>query len=142
LHVIEAPRPVDHTVRGLSGFRVQGSGFRVLVLGSGFSVRGSGFSVRGSRFDDVPHRTVVFVDNVDHSERAERAGVEGLAARRGIERGSIERDRYAAVALGDAADRRVKLSEIRVGVIEAVGHRVSCWPWAWTMAAVRRARPP
>src|SRR5262249_60987151 len=107
-------RPRHCAVRGLSGFRVQGSGFRVLVL------------VLGSRLYSVPHRAVVVIEDIDDAVRAERAGVEGLAAGGGIEGCPIERYRDATVAHGDAVDGRVKLSEIRVGVIQAVGHRVSC----------------
>ena len=109
LHVVEPALPVDGAMHHLSGFGVQGSGF-----------------------DHMRDRSVLFVDDIDDAQRGEAAGVEGLAAGGGIERGAVERDEQAVVAAIDAHDRRVKLPEIRVVVVEAVGHRVSTIPFSWT----------
>src|SRR5439155_9904605 len=81
--------------------------------------------VLGSWFDDVRDGAVLFVDDVDDAERTERAGIEGLTAGGGIKRRAIEGDERAALARLDAPDRRVKFAEIRIGVIQAVGHLVS-----------------
>ena len=104
LHVIEAACPIDLAVHGIASFE---------------------FYVLSSQFRHVSDRSVLLVDDLDDSERAEAAGVERLAAGGWIEGGAIQRHQQAIVAAIEARDRRVKRPEIRVGVIEAVGHRVS-----------------
>src|SRR6185503_4937463 len=94
-------------------------------------------------------RSILFVDDVDDARGAEETGVEGLAAGRGVERRPIERDHGQVAARLDALDGRVKRAEIRVEIIEAVGHRVCrkstgssrtwrAWPRARSPAARRR----
>ena len=70
----------------------------------------------------MEHLAVLVVDDVDDADAAERADVERLAAGGGIEARAIEDDDRAAVAALDARDRRVELTAVRIGVIQAVGH--------------------
>ena len=86
--------------------------------------RSSGVAVRVG-LDDVRDRSVFFVDDVDDAPRCRGSPVSnGWPPEVGIERGAIEGDDEAIAARVDALDRRVKRLEIRVAVVEAVGHRV------------------
>ena len=120
LHVVEPPGPVDLSVDHVARSR---------------------FPVLGVEFGHVRDRPVLFVHDVDDAEWTEQAGVERLAARRRIERRAVEREGEAIVAPIDPCDRGVKGPEIRVGVIEAVGHRASTIPfWRTRTEDARPAR--
>src|SRR5262249_32073972 len=137
LHVVEASRPVDGAVHDRTGFGVRGSGFGGPVLGAGF-----GF---WCRFYDMCDCAVILVPDLDDAEGTERAGVERLSARGGIERRAVERDDGAAAARLDALDAGVKFPKIRVGVVQAVGHRMSPRRGrmsAWPQAGARPPRSP
>ncbi len=102
LHVLEAARPIDPPAHR---------------------------TARNLPFDHVHDAAVVFVDDVDDAGAAERAGIERLAAGRGIEGRAVEHD---GVTCGDAGhrlgrhDRGVELGGVRVGVVDALGHGVIC----------------
>src|SRR6185503_19232241 len=90
-------------------------------------------------FDDVRDRAVFFVDDVDDTERADGAGIERLPAGGRIKGGAIEGDEEAIATVVDALDRRLKRPEIRVGVVEALGHR----GWTtWLAEAAPGTGPP
>ena len=75
--------------------------------------------------DDVHNRAVVSVDDVDHAGAANRSGIERLTAGCRVERGAIEHDAGAAGDVADVDDTGIELGEIRIGVIETLGHECS-----------------
>ena len=103
------------------------------ILDFGCGTGGYAAMLQRSGFDDVSDRAVFFVDNVDDTERADVAGIERLPTRGRIEGGAIKGDEEAIAAVADALDRRLKRPEIRVGVVEALGHR------AWTTCQAESA---
>jgi hypothetical protein len=62
-----------------------------------------------------------FVYDVGNVDSAELAGIEGLASGRGVEGGSIEID--PARVIGPVGDHRLEIADVRIGIIESVGHR-------------------
>ena len=105
LHVLEPAGPVDVARDDLDG-RVADPTHGDLDLA----------------LDQVDDRAVLPLDDVEHAGAAERAGVEGLAARRRVERGAIEHDARAASGVADAHQPGVEGLEIRVEVVETLGH--------------------
>jgi len=86
----------------------------------------------------VRDRAVFLVDDIDDAKRSQEAGVERLSAGRGVERRAVERHDEPLVAVFDALDRRVKRLKIRIGVVEAVGHRA----WRMPSRKTRKAAGP
>ena len=74
---------------------------------------------------DVRNRAAVLVRDVDNRHAVDRPGVERLAARRGIERGPVERHGRAAVVHEHAGDDSVETTAVRVCVIDPGGHAAS-----------------
>src|SRR5258708_7929822 len=112
LHVIEAAWPVDDAVRVLANMQ------RRSLLRPGPSKLGP----YTYTFKDVQNVAGVIVLDVDDADAAERADVERLAARCGIERGAIEHGHGPAVARLDARHDAVELPGVRVGVIQTLRH--------------------
>ena len=94
LHVIEAPGPVHPAVHRAA---------RV-----------------GQRGVEQMRDPGLLVDHVHHAPVAQRAGVEQLAARRGVERGAVQID--AAPAVGDLGDRGVEVGQRCIVIVEAGRH--------------------
>jgi hypothetical protein len=93
LHVIEAARPIDE---GIDLYDWRGG--------------------RGEAVSDA----VVLIDDVDHGDAGERAGIEGLAAGGGIEGGAVEVD---GEAVGRAVyDAGAEVVDVGIGVVETFGH--------------------
>ena len=68
------------------------------------------------------NRTVVSIDDVDYAGAANRSGIERLTAGCRVERGAIEHDAGAAGDIADVDDKGIELCEMRIGVIETLGH--------------------
>jgi peptide-methionine (R)-S-oxide reductase len=92
LHVVEAPGPIDSAAHPLIKQRP------------------------AQQVSD----TVPLVDDIDDSEAAQFARVEWLTSRSGVEGRLVQVDSSAVVASPD--DRGFEVAEIRIGVIEPVGH--------------------
>ena len=92
LHVVEAAGPVEGAVDG------------PVWSGSGEAVRDA----------------VVLVDDFDNGDAGDGAGIEGLAAGGGVERGAVEVD--GAAVVGAVEDTGGEFAEVGVGVVEALGH--------------------
>ena len=130
LHVIEPPRPVDRAVNVLPGLQAGSSGPG--RFGGSERTR----PPRGKRGKHVSDAAVLGIEDVDDGQSAERASVERLSARGRIESGAVEGDERASVALRRAGDRRVKLAEVRIRVIQPIGH--GCGPVSRRPAARRK----
>ena len=113
LHVIETPRPVD-------------------LAGDQRALR----ERRCQHVDDV----VAVVDGVDDFGRSEPAGVERLAAGRGVEGGAIERSGRAARVIERACDSGVEPAAGGFGVIQPVRHAAIRTPRADRNRRSRRRR--
>ena len=74
---------------------------------------------RERRVHDVPNLAGIVVDDVHDPARAERAGIERLAAGRRVERRLVEHDDRTAAVDVARDDGGVELTLQRVGVIEA-----------------------
>jgi hypothetical protein len=98
LHVVKATFPVDLATHALA-FRNR----------------------PGEEMRDV----VCDVDRLDDIDIVDAAGVEWLATRCGIERGSIEDRRRSAVMPKRSGDNCVEAPAVRVGVIDARRHAAS-----------------
>ena len=99
LHVIPAPGPVDAPVHFIAHSQ------RCVHL--------------------VPDLALRIHEHVRDARVVDRAGVVGLAAGGGIERGSVQRHDVPAVAQLRAHDLRVKFGQIGIVVIESLGHVIS-----------------
>ena len=99
LHVIPAPRPVDAPVHH--------------------------FAHAQRRVHLVPDLALRVHEHVRDARVVDRAGVVGLTAGGGIERGSVQRNDVFAVSQLRAHDLRVKFGQIGIVVIESLSHVVS-----------------
>ena len=114
LHVLEAAIPVDPPVRRAR---------------------------QHLAFDDVQHHSVITIDDVHHARVTEGAGIEGLTTRRRIEGRAVENGGCATLRVADhVEDRGVEFLQVGVGVVEAIGHRItgSATPASAKPAARRR----
>ena len=96
LHVVEAPEPIDGAIDG--------------------AIRGGGLERRSKPVDNA--RFVL--DDAHHRDAGECAGVAGLAAGRGVERGAVQPDGQAVVR--ERGDVRREPAQVAIGVVEAFGH--------------------
>src|SRR5881296_1933574 len=76
----------------------------------------------GQPFDTGTLGGAAVTDVIDHRRAAQRAGVERLATRGGIEGGLVERDLGMSCGRGGGDDRCVKRASIRFLVIDALSH--------------------
>jgi hypothetical protein len=91
------------------------------VVEAAWPVHSSRHPVRDKWSIEQVRDPVTLVDHVRDAHASELPGIERLATRRGIERGPVEID--APRAVESINDGGLKITGVRIGIIDSVGHR-------------------